>query len=63
MFYLWNSKMPSVNAYKYIIKCERYVLIILVLHDRVKAFVIANQWLINNRFYVLLLKHGTFEVT
>ena len=28
-----------------------------------KSIVLANQWLINNYFYVLLVKNGTFEVT
>jgi len=45
-------------------KCERYVAIkVWVLRARVKSIVFANEWLINNIFYVLLLKNGTFEVT
>jgi len=42
-------------------KCERYAP--LVLLARVKSIGLANLWLINNLFYVFLLKIGTFEVT
>ena len=45
-------------------KCERYALIrFWVLLAHVKSIVLANSWLINNKFYVLLIKNITFEVT
>jgi len=45
-------------------KSERYASIrCLVLLARVKTIVLANKWLINNSFYVLLIQTGTFEVT
>jgi len=45
-------------------KCERYIPIkFRVLLPHVKSIVLANYWLINNEFYVLLLYTGIFEVT
>jgi len=45
-------------------KCERYASIrCLFLLARMKSIVLANKWLINNKFYVLLIQIGTFEVT
>jgi len=45
-------------------KCERYVLFIFrEVLGRVKSIVIANQWLINKYFYVVLHKNDSSEVT